>query len=78
MSMKRRGCSYRKRVEEVNALYDRYAKLGVPNRTIWQRYVYPVYGISERTFYNILNAAGSDKNRIGDDERMLLLFPDWK
>ena len=74
--MERKGCSYRKRVEEINALYDRYARMGVPNRVIWRRYIYPVYGISERTLYNILNASGDDGKRIRDDERGLLLFPD--
>jgi hypothetical protein len=28
----------------------------VPNRTIWQKYIYPVYGISERAFYYILKS----------------------
>jgi hypothetical protein len=56
MTAKRRGVSYQKRVKEINGIYDRYAKLGIPNREIWRRYVYPVYGISERTFYNVLKA----------------------
>jgi hypothetical protein len=56
MMAKRRGISYQKRVKDINGIYDRYAKLGVPNREIWRRYVYPVYGISERTFYNVLKA----------------------
>ena len=37
---KRRGVSYEKRVEEINRIYDQYAKRGVPNREIWRRYVY--------------------------------------
>ena len=45
-----RGLSYQKRVTEINRIFDRYAKLGVPNREIWRRYVYPVYAISERQF----------------------------
>lgn len=75
---KRRGVSYKKRVEEVNRIYDREAKRGVPNREIWRRYIYPVYGITERTFYNLLNAVAEDKNRIADDDdiRQLLLFND--
>ena len=52
----RRGVSYQKRVEEINRIYDQWAKRGVANREIWRRYVYPRYAISERTFYNILNA----------------------
>ncbi len=71
---KRRGVSYRKRVEEINRIYDQYAERGIPNREIWRRYIYPVYGISERTLYNLLNASADAKNRIPDDTRQLLLF----
>lgn len=71
---KRRGVSYQKRVEEINRIYDREAKRGVPNREIWRRYIYPVYGITERTLYNILNASADTKNAIADDTRQLLLF----
>lgn len=61
---KRRGVSYQKRVTDINRIYDEYAKKGLPNREIWRRYVYPVYGISERTFYNILNASSEPKNEV--------------
>lgn len=74
---KRRGVSYKKRVEEINRIYDQYSRRGIPNREIWRRYVYPVYAITERTFYNILNASANEKNRITDeDTRQLLLFND--
>lgn len=75
---KRRGVSYKKRVEDVNRIYDREVRRGVPNREIWRRYIYPVYGITERTFYNLLNASAEEKNRIADDDdiRQLLLFND--
>lgn len=75
---KRRGVSYKKRVEEVNRIYDRGVRRGIPNREIWRRFIYPVYGITERTFYNILNASAEEKNRIADDDdiRQLLLFND--
>lgn len=74
---KRRGVSYKKRVEEVNRIYDREARRGVPNREIWRRYIYPVYGITERTFYNLLNASADENNRIADESiRQLLLFKD--
>ena len=80
----RRGVSYQKRVEEINRIYDQWAKRGVANREIWRRYVYPIwrryvyprYAISERTFYNILNASADTKNVIADDCRQLLLFKD--
>lgn len=48
--------SYRKRVEDINRIYDQYARSGLSNREIWRRYIYPVYGICERSFYNIMNA----------------------
>lgn len=74
---KRRGVSYEKRVEEINRIYDQYAKCGVPNREIWRRYVYPVYAVTERTFYNILNASADASKKIADEEiRQLLLFND--
>ena len=56
MGKKRRGMSYRKRVLDINRIYGEHVKSGLSNREIWLRYVYPVYAISERTFYNILNA----------------------
>lgn len=75
---RRRGVSYKKRVEEINKIYDREVRRGIPNREIWRRFIYPVYGITERTFYNILNASAGEKNRIADDDdiRQLLLFND--
>lgn len=71
---KRRGVSYQKRVEEINRIYDQHVKSGISNREIWRRYVYPVYAITERTFYNILNASAEKRNKIADDIRQLLLF----
>ena len=58
---KRTGKSYAKRVADINHIYDTYIKTGLPNREIWKRYIYPKYGISERTFYNLLKASGSPK-----------------
>lgn len=51
---RRRGVSYAKRVADINLIYDNYVKTGLSNREIWRRYIYPVYGISERTLYNML------------------------
>lgn len=75
---RRRGVSYKKRVEEINRIYDREVRRGIPNREIWRRFIYPVYGITERTFYNILNASADERNRIADDDDILqlLLFKD--
>lgn len=53
---KKPGKSYQKRVTDINRIYDQHAKQGIPNREIWRRYIYPVYGICERTFYNLLKA----------------------
>lgn len=57
--MKYRGRSYAKRVKEVNEIYDRHTRSGLSNREIWRRYIYPEYGISEKTFYNYVNALAS-------------------
>ena len=77
MANNRRGVSYKKRMEEVNRIYDREARRGLPNREIRRRYIYPVYGITERTFYNLLNASADEKNKIADENiRQLLLFND--
>ncbi len=72
----RRGVSYQKRVADINRIYERYAKEGVPNREIWRRHVYPVYGVSERTFYNILNASIEPKNEVPKEVQLFLEFPD--
>ena len=52
-----RGISYKVRVAEVNRIYDEHRRSGLSNVEIWRRYVYPKFFISERTFYNILNAS---------------------
>lgn len=59
----KRGMSYRKRVEEINRIYDQHARSGLSNREIWRRYIYPAYWISERTFYNIMNATAGPEGR---------------
>lgn len=53
---KKPGMSYKRRVADINRIYNQHAKHGIPNREIWRRYIYPVYGICERTFYNLLKA----------------------
>lgn len=49
-----KGESYKKRIKDVNAIYDEHIKDGVSNRHIWRMYIHPLFGISERTFYNYL------------------------
>lgn len=48
------GISYKMRVKTVNAIYDKHIRDGMSNRHIWRTYIYPIYGISERTFYKYL------------------------
>lgn len=71
---KRHGVSYQKRVADINRIYDRYVRTGVPNREIWRRYIYPAYGISERTFYNILNASADPRNDLPEDTQLFFNF----
>lgn len=71
---KRRGVSYQKRVADVNRIYDQWVKTGLSNREIWRRYVYPVYGISERTFYNLLSASVLKKSQMPIDLQMYFDF----
>lgn len=71
---KRRGASYQKRVTDINRIYDQHAKSGISNREIWRRFVYPVYAISERTFYNLLNASCDPKNEVPKEAQTFLQF----
>lgn len=71
---KRRGASYQKRVTDINRIYDQHAKSGISNREIWRRFVYPVYGICERTFYNLLNASCDPKNEVLQEAQTFLQF----
>lgn len=71
---KRHGVSYQKRVADINRIYDEHARRGIPNREIWRRFVYPVYGVSERTFYNILNASCEVKKESLKEVQMFLDF----
>lgn len=71
---KRRGASYQKRVTDINRIYDQHAKSGISNREIWRRFVYPVYGICERTFYNLLNASCDPKNEVPQETQTFLQF----
>ena len=59
---------------EVNEIYDEYAKTGLSNREIWRRYIYPIYGISEKTFYNYINAMANPKVIARKDALQLSLF----
>lgn len=70
------GRSYAYRVAEINRIYDEHANSGLPNREILRRYIYPQFHISEKTFYNIINAS-ADPRIIAQQEdlkRQLSLF----
>ncbi len=67
---KRPGISYRLRVQKINEIYVAHSRSGLSNREIWRRYVYPVFGVSERAFYNILKAPAKLKER-GDNQPTL-------
>ncbi|PTL33354.1 hypothetical protein C7120_01650 [Prevotella sp. oral taxon 376] len=71
---KRKGVSYLKRVADVNRIYQEWAKTGLSNREIWRRYIYPVYGISERTLYNMLKVDVTARKDNAASPRPLLLF----
>lgn len=73
MARKRHGRSYAKRVAEINQIYDLHAKSGLPNREIWRRYIYPVYGICERSFYRMLKCPVPDRTEMVQQG---FLFPD--
>lgn len=71
----RRGVSYAKRVMDVNDIYDKYARSGLSNREIWRRYVWPLTGVCERTFYNLLKASTNPYlDSIEGDRQLLLSF----
>ena len=71
---KRHGVSYQIRVQEINRIYDKHVRRGLPNREIWRRYIYPVYGISERTFYNLLKACSEPGNEVPEDLQLYFNF----
>lgn len=56
-----KGCSYEARVREVNEIYDSHARSGLSNREILRRYIWPKHRISEKTFYNYINATANPR-----------------
>lgn len=47
------GNSYKKRVIDVNRIYDEHSKEGLTNREIFRKFIYPIYRISEKTFLQL-------------------------
>ncbi|QUT64123.1 hypothetical protein INE84_03839 [Bacteroides uniformis] len=70
------GRSYAHRVAEVNRIYDEHANSGLSNREILRRYIWPLFYISEKTFYNLINASADPRIILQQDElnRQLSLF----
>ena len=70
------GRSYAHRVKEILRIYDEYSRSGLSNREILRRYIWPVYPICEKTFYNIINASADQRiiRQQNDLQRQLSLF----
>lgn len=70
------GRSYAHRVKEILRIYDEYSRSGLSNREILRRYIWPVYPIYEKTFYNIINASADPRiiRQQNDLQRQLSLF----
>lgn len=71
---RRKGLSYKKRVADIIRIYQEHERDGLSNREIWRRHIYPRYGISERTLYNLFNASAEEKNTIEDEQLSLFDF----
>ena len=70
------GRSYAHKVSEILRIYDEHARSGLSNREILRRYIWPLYPICEKTFYNIINASADPRIIRQQDElkRQLSLF----
>jgi hypothetical protein len=53
-NMKKQSLSYEMRCKVINEIYDIHVKSGLSNREIYKRFIFPLYGICERSFYNAL------------------------
>lgn len=69
-----KGYSYAARVKEVNEIYDAHSRSGLSNREILRRYIWPKYRISEKTFYNYINASANPRIIAQMDRMQLSLF----
>ena len=74
----RKGLSYKKRIADVYKIYNEHARSGLSNREIWRRYIYPRFGISERTLYNLFKATAYEKNIIEDEQLSLFDLSDYQ
>lgn len=68
------GRSYARRVTDILRIYDEHARSGLSNREILRQYIYPVYPICEKTFYNIINASARPDVIVKMNDLQLPLF----
>ena len=66
---------YAHRVSEVLRIYELHEKSGLSNREILRRYIWPVYPMCEKTFYNLINASADPKVQAQQQELQMSLFP---
>lgn len=68
------GLSYAHRVADILRIYDEHCHSGLSNREILRQFIYPVYPICEKTFYNIINASVRPDIMAKINEMQLSLF----
>lgn len=63
-------------MSEILRIYDEHSRSGLSNREILRRYIWPLYPICEKTFYNIINASANPRVLCQQEEleRQLSLF----
>jgi len=65
---------YAHRVAEVLSIYEKYERSGLSNREILRRYIWPVYPMCEKTFYNLINASADPNVQAQQQELQMMLF----
>lgn len=68
------GRMYAHRVSEVLRIYEEHEKSGLSNREILRRYIWPLYPMCEKTFYNLINASADPKVQAQQRELQMTLF----
>lgn len=63
-------------LRRLTAFTIEHANSGLSNREILRRYIWPLFYISEKTFYNLINASADPRIILQQDElnRQLSLF----
>lgn len=68
------GRMYAHRVREVLRIYEEHERSGLSNREILRRYIWPVYPMCEKTFYNLINASADPHVQAQQQELQMTLF----